>query len=77
MHRVLGIAEVNRQPALNPDSTQGRCHVCVEDIVGTPNYKNDDEQMNQRLKSRCAKYQGFVCKNHTAVLCQSYTGTGN
>ena len=79
MRRVLGIAEVNCQLALNPDSTQGRCHVCVENIVDTPNYKNDCEHMNHRLmcKARCAKCQGFICKKQTAVLCQSCKDTGN
>ena len=79
MRRVLGIAEVNRQLALNPDSTHGRCHVCVENIVGTPNYKNDCEHMNHRLmrKAQCAKCQGFICKKQTAVLCQSCKDTGN
>ena len=46
MRIVLGIAEVNRQPALNPDSTQGRCYVSIGNIVGTHIYKNDREQMN-------------------------------
>ena len=32
MRRVLGIAKLNCRPALNPGSTQGRCHVCVENI---------------------------------------------
>ena len=77
MSRVLGTDELNRRPALNPDSTKVRCHICVEDIVGKPDCKNDCEQMNHRLKSRCVKCQRFFCKNHTAVLCQSFKGTGN
>ena len=77
MRRVLRTDEVNRRPALSPDSTKVRCHVCVEDIVGKPDCKNDCEQMNPQLQSRGAKCQRSACKNHTAVLCQSFKGTGN
>ena len=69
--KVLGTVEVNYRPTLNLDSTQGGLHVCVKNIVGTLNYKNDPKKMNHQLKSRCAKCQGFVCKNHAAVLFQS------
>ena len=47
MRRVLGIAETNRRPVFEVGNI-GRCHMCVQEIVGTRNYKKDREKLNNK-----------------------------
>ena len=70
MQRVLGIKEANRRPVLHVANI-GRCHICVQDIVGSRNYKKDREKLNNKLKSHCNMCNEIVCKVHIATICQS------
>ena len=69
--RVLGLPEVNRRPL--PDletavTSIGRCHKCVQSIVGTKTYKKDHEKLNNKLKTNCHVCSGFICKQRQCKL---------
>ena len=52
--RVLGVAELNRQPQPeSPPTLSSCCYKCVEMIVGKANYKLSWEKINSKLKSKC------------------------
>ena len=69
MRRVLGIAELNKAPS-KATATVGRCKVCVHNIVGSPEYKEKRQKLNNKLKLKCEKCSEFVCKNHIKVVCE-------
>lgn len=72
MRRVLGIVEVNRSPSSSiSNSNAGRCHICLESILGTPNYKSQRDKLNNKLKTKCEKCKEITCKVHCAFICQS------
>ena len=74
MRRALNIQQVNRRPQLeNAREKIGRCFKCVEEIVGTVDYKNMREKLNNKLKSKCHVCSNFLCKVHqksTKFVCE-------
>ena len=76
IRRVLGLPE-NHKPSPDPEtpaSKSGRCHKCIEAIVGNETYKQDRDKLNNKLKSKCRICSGFVCKKHqykTEVICEN------
>ena len=73
MRRVLGLSLVNRRPAQVDAQhvTKGRCHRCVEGIVGTESYKGDRKKLNNKIQIKCNNCNNFICKVHTKVLCEA------
>ena len=64
IRRVLGIKETNRRPQIETPATLfGRCHICVQEIVGTSQCKKMQQKMNNKVKSKCARCSSFICKN--------------
>ena len=71
IRRVLGLSEMNRRPLSDPETAVtpiGRCHKCVESIVGTKTYKTDREKMKNKLKTKCRVCSGLICKKHQYKL---------
>ena len=67
IRRVLGIKETNRRPQIEiPATLFCRCHVCVQEIVGTSQYKKMQQKMSNKIKSKCARCSSFICKKHIA-----------
>ena len=64
MRRVLGIQEVNRGTTPTSEAKkQGRCGKCVEELVGTANYKTGRYDLNNKLKGKCVVCGTFCAKN--------------
>lgn len=57
----------NQQPLMEGKS--GRCHVCVAEIVGTPDYKQLRQRLNKDVKTRCVRCGLTICKKHTVLVC--------
>ena len=69
--RALGLPEVNHRPIPDLETAVtpiGRCHKCVESIVGTKTYKTDREKMDNKLKTKCRVCSAFICKKHQYML---------
>ena len=67
IRQVLGIKETNRRPQIEAPATLfGRCHVFLQEIVGTSQYKKMQQKMNNKIKSKCAHCSSFICKKHVA-----------
>ena len=64
MRHVLNIQEVNHLQIENQRTKNGRCFKCVDEIVGTSDYKNKHEKLNNKLKSKCHICSQFLCKVH-------------
>ena len=73
IRRVLGIKETNRRPQIETSATLfGRCHVCVQEIVRTSQYKKMQQKMNNKIKSKCARCSSFIFKKYiteTEFIC--------
>ena len=64
---VLRIKETNRRPQIETPATLfRRCHVYVQESVGTSHYKKMQQKMNDKIKSMCARCSSFICKRHIA-----------
>ena len=74
MRGVLNIQEVNHHPQIENQRTKsGRCFKCVDEIVGTADYKNKREKLNNKLKSKCHICCQSLCKVHqksTKYVCE-------
>ena len=74
MRHVLNIQEVNhRRQIKNQRTKSGCCFRCVDEIVGTVDYKNKREKLNNKLKSKCHLCSQFLCKVHqksTRYVCE-------
>ena len=74
MRHVLNIQEVNhRRQNKNHRRKSGCCFKCVDEIVGTADYKNKREKLNNKLKSKCHLCSQFLCKVHqksTKYVCE-------
>ena len=69
IRRVLGINEVSaRHQPENFNPTSGRCFKCVEAIVGKQYYKTEREKLKNKLKTKCSKWQKFICKKDQTEL---------
>ena len=65
MRRVLNIQEVNHGPKMqNKRTKRGHCFNCFDDIVGAAGYKNKQEKLNIKLKSKCHICSQFLWKVH-------------
>ena len=63
--RVLAIQEVSRRPRLEDIPAKcGRCFKFVKVIAGSNDYKKGREKLNNKLKSKCGKYEDFLGKFH-------------
>ena len=64
---VLGIKETNTRPLIQTSANLfGRSHVCVQQIVGSPQYRKMQQNMNNKIKSKGACCSSFICKKHIA-----------
>ena len=64
---VLGIKETNMRPLIQTSATLfGRSHVCVQEIVGSSQYRKMQQNMNNKIKSKCACCFSLICKKHIA-----------
>ena len=74
MRHVLNIQEVNhRRQNKNQRTKSGCCFKCVDEIIGTADYKNKREKLNNKLKSKCHLCSQFLCKVHqksTKYVCE-------
>ena len=65
MRRVLNIQEVNHHPQIENQRTKsGRFFNCVDEIVGTADYKSKRVKLNDKLKSKCHMCSQSLCKVH-------------
>ena len=68
MRQVLGIQIDKPRNLLTVNI--GRCYVCVENIIGTDDYKLEREKLNNKLKTKCSKCSQVICKYHTRSICE-------
>ena len=72
MRRVLNIQEVNHHPQIENQRAKS-FFKCVNEIVGTTDYKNKGEKLNDKLKSKGHICSQFLCKVHqksTKYVCE-------
>ena len=74
MRRVLNMQEVNHGSQIENQRTKsGRCFKGVDEVVGTADYKNKREKLNNKLKSKCHICSQFLGKAHqksTISVCE-------
>ena len=74
IRHVLNMLEVNHHPQIENQRTKsGRCFKCADEIVGTADYKNKREKLNNKLKSKCHICCRSLCKVHqksTKYVCE-------
>ena len=49
-------------------TTAARCHQCLTDIRGTPEYIDKRNKLN-KIKSKCQKCSLNMCRNHIIIMC--------
>ena len=47
-----------------------RCRICLEEIAGYENYKQNKNKLNNKVKTSCATCQHTVCIKHYVITCQ-------
>ena len=62
MEKILKVEKEVAAPTV--EQNNGRCYVCVADIVGKPNYSLANNALNHRVKTKCNKCSGLICKKH-------------
>ena len=60
MEKILKVEKEVAAPTV--EQNNGRCYMCVADIVGKPNYSLANNALNHRVKTKCNKCRGLICK---------------
>ena len=69
---VLDIKYVSPNLEKPDENERGRCHVCLDDIKGNPDFRKKRDNLNNKLRTACQVCNLSVCLNHSSLKCDKY-----